>query len=83
MIGRVPPLPPQVDLRGEVERAGLTELPFRASHAEEVGRLPALARHDPFDRMLLAQASAEGMRFLTSDAALLGHGLDWVVDTRR
>ncbi len=79
MIGR---LPPQVDLRGEVERAGLTELPFRARHAEEVERFPALVRHDPFDRMLLAQASVEGMQFLTSDALLLGLGLEWVLDAR-
>ncbi|MDN5796628.1 MAG: hypothetical protein L0H79_12845 [Intrasporangium sp.] len=57
-------------------------MPFHASHAKEVGRFAALAHHDPFDRMLLAQASAEGMRFLTSDAVLLGLGLDWVVDAR-
>ena len=34
---------------------------------------------DPFDRMLIAQAKAEGMRFLTHDGLLSGYGEDCVV----
>ena len=32
---------------------------------------------DPFDRLLLAQAQVEGLRFMTMDRALAGHPLAW------
>ncbi|MCK0111641.1 type II toxin-antitoxin system VapC family toxin [Ornithinimicrobium sp. F0845] len=64
------------------QAAGLVELPFRAPHAAALAEFPELARQDPFDRMLLAQASSEGLALLTSDQALLGLGLEWVVDAR-
>lgn len=63
-------------------RAGLRELPFRERHAVTMSQFPQLARHDPFDRMLLAQAQAEDLMLLTSDRVLLGLGHDWVVDAR-
>lgn len=40
--------------------------------------LPTL-RHDPFDRLLLAQALVERCRFLTADRRLLGLGRDWIL----
>lgn len=61
------------DLRRQSLAAGLSELPVRGHHVLEVARLPALHR-DPFDRILLAQASSEGMRLLTVDAKLLAYG---------
>ncbi|WES63326.1 type II toxin-antitoxin system VapC family toxin [Microbacter sp. GSS18] len=63
--------------------SGLVELAFTAEHAAALAGFPALARHDPFDRMLLAQARAESMDLLTSDAALLALGEPWIRDARR
>ena len=58
----------------EVLRRGLLdnqyqELPITSLHALGVNDLPLLHK-DPFDRMLLAQAKAEGISLLTSDGAL-------------
>ncbi len=41
----------------------------RARHVLELDRLPVIHR-DPFDRMLVAQARAEGLTLLTIDAQL-------------
>jgi PIN domain nuclease of toxin-antitoxin system len=41
----------------------------RAAHAAGVGGLD-LHHNDPFDRLLLAQALAEPLRFVTADAGL-------------
>jgi PIN domain nuclease of toxin-antitoxin system len=48
---------------------GYVELPVTSAHAAAVGQLPAI-HQDPFDRMLVAQATAEGAVLLTSDAAV-------------
>lgn len=39
--------------------------------------IPLPSTRDPFDRLLLAQASVEGMRLVTLDRALVGHPLAW------
>jgi len=49
---------------------GYMELPVTAEHALKVETLPLLHK-DPFDRMLLAQARAEGLLLLTADASIL------------
>jgi len=41
-------------------------LPVRANHVSALAHLPDLHR-DPFDRILIAQAIAEGLPFVTSD----------------
>lgn len=41
-------------------------LPIRASHVTALSALPPLHK-DPFDRILIAQAVAEGLDFVTSD----------------
>jgi PIN domain nuclease of toxin-antitoxin system len=51
------------------ERAGLAELPIAARHAEAAAALP-LHHRDPFDRMLVAQAIAEGLTLVTADQRL-------------
>ena len=48
---------------------GYAELPVTAEHALRVDSLPLLHK-DPFDRLLIAQARAEGMVLLTGDAAV-------------
>lgn len=50
-----------------------TELPITAEHALRVETLPLLHK-DPFDRLLIAQARAEGMQLLTVDASILQYG---------
>ena len=49
-----------------VEASGFTELVVTSSHAERAGGLP-LHHRDPFDRMLVAQAQAEGLSIVTRD----------------
>jgi PIN domain nuclease of toxin-antitoxin system len=58
-----------LELAAAIEASGYTELPVRAMHA--AGGAPlAPHHHDPFDRLLIAQAIAEPLRLLTADAAL-------------
>ena len=53
-------------LLDSLDRGGIRVLPITAEHALAAGDLP---RHhdDPFDRMLVAQAIAEGFTLITSD----------------
>ncbi|MBS1674784.1 MAG: type II toxin-antitoxin system VapC family toxin [Actinobacteria bacterium] len=62
--------------------AGLHELPFTSAHAAAMLQFLGLARHDPFDRMLIAQASTERLTLLTADPTLLSLGQTWIVDAR-
>lgn len=48
---------------------GYVELPILGEHAVHVESLPPIHK-DPFDRILLAQATAEGVTLLTTDEAL-------------
>jgi PIN domain nuclease of toxin-antitoxin system len=48
---------------------GYTELPVDGRHAQTVASLPA-EHKDPFDRVLIAQATVEGMTLLTVDKML-------------
>jgi len=79
MIGKMKMVPNLTEI---ISESGLVLLDFKADHAETVPDFPSLVRHDPFDRMLLAQASAERMTFLTADTILLGLNLPFVVDAR-
>ena len=56
-------------LVSEIPRSGFIELPLSALHAARLVRLPNIHR-DPFDRILIAQAMSEPLRFLTMDAML-------------
>ena len=51
----------------------LDHLPVTAGHAAAVEHLPDVHR-DPFDRILVAQAVAEGALLLTADERLTGYG---------
>lgn len=63
---------PQELLAG-VEPAGFSMLAITGEHAARTAKLP-LIHKDPFDRMLVAQASVEPMILLTNDEALRGYG---------
>ena len=56
-------------LRQALLEADWRELPVEAHHLLTVGQLPALHR-DPFDRLLLAQAQADGLLLITADQQL-------------
>ncbi len=58
-----PPLP---DLLALLRSAGVRILAISGEHADRVGTLPLLHR-DPFDRLLVAQAQAEGMPIVSAD----------------
>lgn len=49
-------------------------LPLDAAHAFELFHLPRHHR-DPFDRMLIAQAKAEGLTLITRDRAFEAYGV--------
>ena len=51
----------------------LDHLPVTAEHAAAVEHLPDVHR-DPFDRLLVAQAIAEGAVLLTADERLVAYG---------
>jgi PIN domain nuclease of toxin-antitoxin system len=51
---------------------GYAELAINGAHAAAVSQLPPIHR-DPFDRMLLAQATAEGLTLVTADAVLASY----------
>lgn len=63
------------DLPERVRDMGFRELPITTEHAIHAGRLPSLHR-DPFDRMLVAQAAAEGMTLATRDPNVLQYGIE-------
>lgn len=56
-------------LRRSLIDNGYVELPILGAHVLAIGTLPPIHK-DPFDRLLVAQASAEGMHLLTHDATV-------------
>lgn len=52
--------------------AGFRTLPLTEAHAAAVDDLPSL-HGDPFDRLLIAQALSEPMRFITGDRQLAAY----------
>lgn len=60
---------PRVLRRGLVDN-GYVELDVTARHALATVSLPPIHK-DPFDRLLIAQATVEGITLLTADATIL------------
>jgi PIN domain nuclease of toxin-antitoxin system len=54
------------------KKHGIRELTISSKYTTELRSLPML-HGDPFDRMLVAQAMAEGMVLVTSDRRLAGY----------
>lgn len=68
------------DLVARLEEQGLSILDVTAAHALAIRRFPEIARHDPFDRLLVAQAHSDGLRLLSADRVLLDLGRRFIVD---
>jgi PIN domain nuclease of toxin-antitoxin system len=62
-----------VELSAAIVQSGFRELPISSRHAARVATLPLL-HTDPFDRLLIAQAVTEPLRFMTADSALAAYG---------
>ena len=75
------PISSQLLVKG-CDMAGMSSLPVTKEHAMTVSALSraenAPPHNDPFDRILIAQAKAEGMTFITHDHLLAGYGEDCV-----
>ena len=54
-------------------KEGFTLLPLSIAHLQKVAALPLIHR-DPFDRLLVAQAAAEGLVLLTCARPLAAYG---------
>ena len=69
---------PQGAIDEQLQAQGFVLLPILPRHIEAVRSLTC-AHPDPFDRLLIAQAQDEKLKFLTRDASILGLGLPEVV----
>ena len=72
-----------IGIPAKLAAQGLELLSITAEHAEAIRDFPELARHDPFDRLLVAQASRTGLQLLTADQVLLNLGRDFILDATR
>ncbi len=62
------------DLIDRVDRAGFESLSVTIEHGWLAGSLPRL-HDDPFDRVIVAQAIAEGLTIATSDRRMRDYGV--------
>jgi PIN domain nuclease of toxin-antitoxin system len=62
------------DFGGFLLRGAFTTLDITIEHAIRAGLLPGPHR-DPFDRMLIAQAQAEGVPVVTNDVVFEAYGV--------
>jgi PIN domain nuclease of toxin-antitoxin system len=64
-------------VKEQMTRMLLLWLPIEPAHVALVSSLPWHHR-DPFDRLLIAQASAEDLTILSVDRALKGYGVSLI-----
>ena len=62
------------DLLNACQEQGFALLSIEPLHAEQAANLP-MHHRDPFDRMLVAQAQAEGLTIVTADAQMRRYGV--------
>jgi PIN domain nuclease of toxin-antitoxin system len=62
------------DLPEQLAAHGFVELPVTLRHGLALAELP-LHHRDPFDRLLLAQATVEGLTLVTADRAMSAYGV--------
>lgn len=61
-------------MAGIIEEEGFLDLSISLFHGEQAEYLPEHHK-DPFDRMLIAQAQAEGLEIVTSDEKFHAYGV--------
>ncbi len=66
--------PPAELVEVSIEQAGLTRLQIDFSHVVKVASLPS-HHHDPFDRLLVAQAQVAGLALLTGNPMFEHYGV--------
>lgn len=75
-LGKLP-LPEEAafDMAGAVVGQGFRELPIGVQEASLAGRLPG-PHHDPFDRLLMAQAATGGLVLISRDEVFDQYGVN-------
>ena len=72
----------KLEAPGDIDKAlefnGFRPLSISVAHAMLAGQLPAV-HGDPFDRMLVAQATLEGLTLVTRDKKLVDYGVPILV----
>jgi PIN domain nuclease of toxin-antitoxin system len=68
------------DLHEILDAQGFARLDVTAEHAAAIRALPEIARHDPFDRLLVAQSACAGLDLLTADRVLVALGREHILD---
>lgn len=61
------PVPPAEFVPSRMARDGITGIAIEHAHVLQVTHLP-LHHHDPFDRIIIAQAQVEGWPIMTADS---------------
>ena len=75
MLGKLV-LPANFDVH--LAASGLKTLDITPEHTTGLRKFPELRRHDPFDRLLLAQADHENLQFVTTDSILIQNKYSFV-----
>ena len=65
------------ELAEKCDEAGIEILNIKPGHLEKIKDLPDIHR-DPFDRLLIAQAMSENLRFVTKDSKIPGYNIEIV-----
>lgn len=65
-----------------LSKAGVELLDIATPHVLAVTASP-LSHHDPFDRLITAQAHVEGALLFTADRKILSANLPFVIDARQ
>jgi PIN domain nuclease of toxin-antitoxin system len=84
-LGKLPlPVTPADFFAREIAMRGYEVLPMGRAHAERASILPypAGGHRDPFDRMLVAQALAEGIALVSGDGRLANYVVSGLVLVR-
>lgn len=66
-----------LDIEYKIEQAGFKKLSISLFHGDQAGKLPEHHK-DPFDRMLIAQAQAEGLIIVTKDEHFPKYGIQLI-----
>ena len=62
------------DISSIIDDEGFEEMAITGFHGEQAGDLPNYHK-DPFDRVIIAQAQAEGLVIVTNDAQFAKYGI--------